>query len=284
MPAAQDEFRHALVPNHPARAFSGTADYYSRFRPRYPRRLLDPLRWRTGIDGTGRLLDLACGTGEVAFALCQDFREIWAIDLEPEMVATARRKAEDNDVVTIKWLVGRAEEVDAPPGYFDMITAGRAFHRLSKAVIADCALRWLRPGGYFVDLGIDSGVISGHDEEWQRVAHAVFEDWTRPARDQEDQPPQNAVPASASMVTTIEVLQAAGFTELEELRVWTPFTWTPEELTGYYFSLSVSSRALLGDRADDFARDLTDKLLAYDPSGRYTELMRGYYILGRAPQ
>jgi len=249
----------------------------------YPWRLLDTLRWRVGVNGKGRLLDLACGTGEVAFALGQDFSEIWAIDLEPEMIATARQKAEDNGVA-FKWLVGRAEEVDAPAGYFDLITAGRAFHRLSKAVIAERALTWLTPGGYLVDLGIDSGVISGHDEEWQRVAHAVFEDWTRPRGDQAGQRPQNADPVSQPLVTTFEVLRAAGFTELEELRVWTPFTWTPEELTGYYFSLSVSSRASLGDRADDFARDLKDKLLAYDPSGRYTELMRGYYVLGRAPQ
>jgi SAM-dependent methyltransferase len=52
--------------------FKGTAEYYDRFRPPYPSVLLDDLRARVPILGTGRLLDLACGTGQVAFSLAAD--------------------------------------------------------------------------------------------------------------------------------------------------------------------------------------------------------------------
>jgi hypothetical protein len=52
--------------------YKGTADYYDRFRPPYPAALLDDLRSRVPLRGTGRLLDLACGTGPISFALSAD--------------------------------------------------------------------------------------------------------------------------------------------------------------------------------------------------------------------
>ena len=48
---------------------------------------------RTGPSGRGRLLDLACGTGQLAFALRSPFAEVWAVDQEPDMVAVVRSKA-----------------------------------------------------------------------------------------------------------------------------------------------------------------------------------------------
>lgn len=38
---------------------------------------------------------------------------------------------------------------------------GRAFHRLNRPLIAQRSTRWLRSGGYFIDIGADSK--SGED-------------------------------------------------------------------------------------------------------------------------
>jgi len=35
-----------------------------------------------GVSGAGRLLDLACGTGQLAFPLRRWFSEVWAVDRE----------------------------------------------------------------------------------------------------------------------------------------------------------------------------------------------------------
>ncbi|MEY2462060.1 MAG: hypothetical protein QOH64_198, partial [Acidimicrobiaceae bacterium] len=72
--------------------FKGTAELYDRFRLPYPALLLDDLRARVPLDGNGRLLDLACGTGQVAFALASDVAEVWAVDLEAESIELGRRK------------------------------------------------------------------------------------------------------------------------------------------------------------------------------------------------
>jgi ubiquinone/menaquinone biosynthesis C-methylase UbiE len=42
---------------------------------------------RTGVSGPGRLLDLACGTGQLAFPPRRSFAEVWAVDV---LVALAR--------------------------------------------------------------------------------------------------------------------------------------------------------------------------------------------------
>jgi SAM-dependent methyltransferase len=73
--------------------YKGTAEYYDRFRPLYPAMLLTDLRARVDLDGTGRLLDLACGTGQVAFALAGDVAEVWAVDQEAESIEFGRRAA-----------------------------------------------------------------------------------------------------------------------------------------------------------------------------------------------
>ena len=68
----------------------GTAGYYDRYRPRYPAGLMRRLVDEAGVTGGGRLLDLACGTGQVALGLSSYFEEVWAVDQEADMVRGGR--------------------------------------------------------------------------------------------------------------------------------------------------------------------------------------------------
>ena len=52
-------------PEFRADLYRGTARFYDEFRVAYPHHLLDDLRVRARITGAGRLLDLACGTGQI---------------------------------------------------------------------------------------------------------------------------------------------------------------------------------------------------------------------------
>jgi SAM-dependent methyltransferase len=77
----------------PRDLFRGTATFYSRFRPPYPPALLDDLVERVRPSGEGRMLDLACGTGQVALPLSGHFTEVIAVDQEVEMIEEGRRLA-----------------------------------------------------------------------------------------------------------------------------------------------------------------------------------------------
>src|SRR5262245_50286595 len=48
--------------------YRGTAHDYDRYRLPYPAELIDDLCTRVAADGSGRLLDLACGPGTATFA------------------------------------------------------------------------------------------------------------------------------------------------------------------------------------------------------------------------
>jgi trans-aconitate methyltransferase len=57
--------------------FRGTAAYYDRFRVPYPEPLISDLSERASLTGSGTLLDLACGTGQLTFALHERFAQTW---------------------------------------------------------------------------------------------------------------------------------------------------------------------------------------------------------------
>src|SRR3981081_1378157 len=67
--------------------FAGTAWYYARYRPNYPTVFFDDVVDRFGLDGTGRLLDLGCGTGQLTIPLAPHFTEAVSMDPEPDMLA-----------------------------------------------------------------------------------------------------------------------------------------------------------------------------------------------------
>jgi ubiquinone/menaquinone biosynthesis C-methylase UbiE len=110
-PRAGEAPTHPIVPDHPAEAFAGTAEAYARFRVPYPQLLIDHLRTRAGITGEGRLLDLACGTGQVALALAPHFSEVWALDREAEMLEVGRREAAARGFENVVWKEGDRKSV-----------------------------------------------------------------------------------------------------------------------------------------------------------------------------
>jgi SAM-dependent methyltransferase len=141
--------------------FQGTAEYYDRFRVPYPPDLISDLSAQAPVTGSGSLLDLACGTGQLAFALHERFAQTWAVDQEPDMIHVVEVKAAGLPAFraqafraqafrtrAFRVLAASAEVLDAPEAAFDLVTIGNAFHRLPRDVVADRVLRWLRPGGH----------------------------------------------------------------------------------------------------------------------------------------
>src|SRR5205823_544443 len=93
-------------------AFKGTAWYYARYRPGYPEPLLQHVVDRFNLDGTGRLLDLGAGTGQLAIPLSGGFEEVVAMDPEPEMLVEAAALAEAAGAANIRWVEGGSEDLE----------------------------------------------------------------------------------------------------------------------------------------------------------------------------
>jgi SAM-dependent methyltransferase len=257
----------------------GTAPYYARYRVPYPRVLMQDLVGRAGVTGQGRLLDLACGPGRVTFALVGAFREIWAIDLEPEMVEVGKEETARRGVGHIEWMVGKAEELTAPPGWFELVTIGEAFHRLDRQVVAEQAIRWLEPGHGLAVIGNCS--LASDWEPWQRVVAQIVHKWTGLAVSTGGV--STALVPGSGPDPAEQAMREIGFEQIGSYRFVEGYGWTTETILGNLYSLSVCSKRVLGSNADAFEADLKKSLLAHDPSGLYHETMHFGYTLGRKP-
>jgi ubiquinone/menaquinone biosynthesis C-methylase UbiE len=260
--------------------YRGTAPDYDRFRLPYHPSLTSDLLSRCGIEGGGRLLDLACGTGQIAFALRDHFDEVWAIDQEPEAVAFGRHKAELLGVDNIRWIVEAAEALDAGEGAFDLVAIGNAFHRLHRREVAGKAFGWLREGGHLAVLGSD--VPWRPQAEWQRVLSDVMERWVERLH-AADRVPSNWEEA-IERDPHDAVLARAGFEIVGRFEFFVPHEWTVEALAGFVFGTSVLPRSVVGDLVPAFEADLRQQLLEVEPTGVFEQTLSFAYDLARRPQ
>jgi len=94
------------------------------------------------------VLDAGCGTGRVAVELVRRGIEAVGVDLDPAMLAVARRKAPD-----LQWVEADLETVDLGRRFDVVVAAGNVFIFLTPgreaAVTANLA-RHLEPGGLLV--------------------------------------------------------------------------------------------------------------------------------------
>ena len=118
-------------------------------------------RWRRRAArevGSGkRVLDVACGTGDMVVELVKYDCNVTGVDISEEMLAIAKRKVENGtvvgDLVEPKWKVADAENLPFPNDSFDAVTCAfgvRNFVHLEHGLHE--MLRVLKPGGRMVIL------------------------------------------------------------------------------------------------------------------------------------
>ena len=128
--------------------YRGTAGYYDRFRVPYPQGLFHELVCFAAPGGHGRLMDLAGGTGQIAFALADRFAEVWAVDQEADMIEVVRDKTRTVRAGHVRPVVARAEDLAAPSRAFVLAAIGNAFHRVRRNAVAANVHRWSLPNGH----------------------------------------------------------------------------------------------------------------------------------------
>lgn len=258
--------------------FVGTAEYYERFRLPYADVLVDDLRARVPLTSGSRVLDLACGTGQIAFALAGDVGEVWAVDQEPEMIDVGRRKARELGVDNIRWTVASAERVVLDRA-FDLVAIGNAFHRVERDVVAGRLAPHLASHGCIALLWSEPSWIG--EQPWQRALDDTVEHW-RDAVGARDRVPVGWE-AAIDRDPHAEVLRRVGLRNEQPFECTVSHRWTVESLTGFMYSTSFLNRVALGERTDEFGRDLRAALLAAQPDGIFDQDVSYGYELARRP-
>lgn len=73
-------------------------------------------------------LEIAAGTGHVARAMAPDVRQVVALDLTPEMLATGKRAADEAGISNVLFQEGDAAALPYLDASFDLVVSRFAFH------------------------------------------------------------------------------------------------------------------------------------------------------------
>ena len=125
------------------------------------------------------VLDAGCGTGRVGRELARRGIDVVGVDIDPEMLATARRKAPGVD-----WRVADLATVDLARSFDAIVLAGNVMIFLAPgsegSVVANLA-RHLRPGGVLIaGFQLQPGRLSieRYDEIAAAAGLELFQRWS----------------------------------------------------------------------------------------------------------
>jgi SAM-dependent methyltransferase len=126
--------------------FGRTAKDYGKHRAGFPPEFFE----RASEHGVGlpaqRVLDLGTGTGTLARGFALRGCEATGLDPSGDLLNEAKR-LDDEAGVSVRYVVGRAEETGFPEASFDAVSAGQCWHWFERSKAAREARRVLRPGG-----------------------------------------------------------------------------------------------------------------------------------------
>ena len=244
--------------------FKGTAWYYSRYRPAYPDQVFQLLKEKFNLNGSGCLLPLGCGPGDLAISLAKDFEKVVALDADADMLEEGRRKASESRVFNIQWVHVRAEEMPDDLGHFKLVTIGKAFHWMDQKVVLNSVKEELLLDGGIALIG-ETGRIWSGKEPWYAIVTKVIKKYLGEAR-------RAGTGVVGFSGNSWEDVLKGSFSLVEFNHSITDRNiWDIDSLLGYLYSTSYCSKEMLGDRINDFERDLKDALLACNPANCFIE-------------
>jgi ubiquinone/menaquinone biosynthesis C-methylase UbiE len=98
-----------------------------------------------------RVLEIGCGTGVISLGVAPHAAEIVGIDISPEMVEIAERKAERQGISNVDFRVGDGYALPFEDGSFDAVLLFNTLHVVREpAALLREAHRLLKPSGHLV--------------------------------------------------------------------------------------------------------------------------------------
>jgi demethylmenaquinone methyltransferase/2-methoxy-6-polyprenyl-1,4-benzoquinol methylase len=187
----------------------------------WKRRLLD-----LADLGSGQVaLDLACGTGDLAFSAADRGARVVGLDLTPRMVELAKARPQASGD-RVRWVVGDMTRLPVATGTVDVVTTGYGLRNVPDLPAALGEMhRVLKPGGRLCSLDFDrpeAAVVRGVYLAYLNLAGGLL-GWIL-HRDPET---YQYIPASIRRYPgargVAQLMRAAGFSDVRHLPVFGGF-------------------------------------------------------------
>jgi SAM-dependent methyltransferase len=240
--------------------FESIAERYHAARPDYPDELFDDLVAAAGLPAAARLLEVGCGTGKATIPLAERGFEITALELGPQLAATAHRNLAGYDRVDV---VQEAFETWQPPAgqRFDLVYAATAWHWIDPAAGYERAWRALRPGGHLALWSAEHVVPADDGDPFFGQLQDVYDEIG------EGLPPGTPLPVPGKLPTHRAAIEASGLFTVTLTR---EFIWSRHYTAEEYIALlnTFSGHIAMADWQRDRLYGEIRRRLADRPGGQ----------------
>ena len=130
----------------PTQRFSNRVENYARFRPHYPRAVLQFLETECGLTGSSVVADVGSGTGILSEMFLERGNRVFGVEPNEEMRKAGERLLERYPNFTS--VAGTAEDTTLDTRSVDFVVAAQAFHWFDAARSRVEFARILKPGGW----------------------------------------------------------------------------------------------------------------------------------------
>lgn len=253
--------------------FRGTASWYAKFRRGYPPAVVKLLQQQARLTPTSHVLDLGCGTGQIALDLAPLVGSVTGVDVDDDMLTEAAASAKRRGLSNCRWLRSSAEAFPYESGNYHLAVIASAFHWMDRPVVAAKVYESLSPEGVFAVLGSPAPLDQVQRREGiGKVIAEVQDRWFE----------RNAFPQGSSpRIRHESVIANSPFSTAEVSYYPTSEEWDVDNLLGFLRSTSLRPDQVLGEKFEAFADDLRAAILAVQPDGRWSMENRFEVILAR---
>ena len=256
------------------RRFQTAAAHYAIGRPPYPDELIRDVARFCGLTRAHRLLDLGTGPGLLAIAFAPFVGSVLAVDPEPAMLAIAT-EAVRRTGVAVEVREGSSETLGPAWGTFQAVTMGRSFHWMDRAETLRRLDLLVAPDGALVLFNDEIADVPGNEvaRAWSSIVERYSADDTvRMER------------RSPHWQDHASVLAASAFSRLDHLVRVERTELTVETLIHRALSMSATSAARLGPRAETMVREIRETLAPFATRGAMTEHIEWTATIARRPR
>ena len=219
------------------KSFDSIAELYNKARPSYPDQLVSDLLDLAEMTGSGRILEIGCGTGQATVLFAPYGNQITCLEPGENLAALAEHNLSAYRNVQI--VRSKFEDWHGQENTFDLIISAQAFHWLDRAVAYKKAARLLRDSGAI-------GLLWNRPDEAGAPYRQAFDDaYARYAPEISD--PQTDDAQEGWIEKWKNEIEASGLFSAVEVR---RYSWSRSYDTGEYLELigTYSDHILLSDQ------------------------------------
>ena len=128
--------------------FTGVSPIYDKYRPGYPKAILDILSAEISFSVKDIVADIGSGTGKLSSLFLDNGNIVYGVEPNDKMRSEAERKFQtDRKFISMK---GSAEKTGLDEKSVNLVAAGQSFHWFNQSLAKIEFKRVMQPGGHVV--------------------------------------------------------------------------------------------------------------------------------------